>query len=57
MDPKAAEKLKLQKKMERQLAQREIEKMSEEELQKAYISYLHKRLLRADERCSCGGRK
>ena len=57
MDPKAAEKLKLQKKMERQLAQREIEKMSEEELQKAYISYLQKRLLRADESCSCGGRK
>ena len=57
MDPKAAEKLKLQKKLERQLAQREIEKMSEEELQKAYISYLQKRLLRADERCSCGGRK
>ena len=46
MDPKAAEKLKLQKKMERQLAQREIEKMTEEQLQKAYISYLQKRLMK-----------
>ena len=57
MDPKAAEKMKLQKKIEKQLAQREIEKMTEDQLQKAYISYLQQRLLKANDKCNCGSRK
>tara|TARA_B100000424_G_C22924102_1_gene491626 strand:+ start:1723 stop:1881 length:159 start_codon:yes stop_codon:yes gene_type:complete len=39
------------------LTQLEINKMTEKQLQETYIKYLQKRLLKMDEKCTCGGRK
>ena len=39
------------------LTQLEINKMTEKQLQEMYIKYLQKRLLKMDDRCTCGGRK
>ena len=39
------------------LTQLEINKMTEKQLQEKYIKYLEQRLLKMDEKCTCGGRK
>tara|TARA_R100001460_G_scaffold106286_1_gene153681 strand:+ start:3149 stop:3307 length:159 start_codon:yes stop_codon:yes gene_type:complete len=41
----------------RKLTQLEINKMTEKELQEKYIQYLQQRLLKMDDKCTCGGRK
>ena len=41
----------------RKLTQLEIDKMTEKQLQEKYIEYLQQRLLRMDDKCTCGSRK
>ena len=41
----------------KRLTELEINKMTEKQLQEQYIKYLQQRLLKMDERCSCGGKK
>ena len=39
------------------LTQLEINNMTEKQLQDQYIKYLQQRLLKMDDKCTCGGRK